>query len=365
MTHDTTLVGDQGQESGGPRVAVSHQRFRVRTARFATPWLPETPSKRHLLGVCCRRLVDDQGKPRFTWQALATLVGRTNRQAASQHREALRQGGEDLRAFVLRQRHVDTTVVEGVWHERLQTPLAGPTAWRARGRQRLARQDRRVANRARAVEPRSCVPVRRTRRRQCEAGQVHYEAAWLWTERLESQATPAVSGLSWKGPSADGGRRRADPTALAALVTPDLPLAEVPGSLCGLSCCLTLFSWHVPLSVLGRWWGVHTTTRLGWVLGLAVAWWPLVAPWMTARVRAQRVDVDAKWLKIRGRWQSGFVGFAGPTALPVLAALLPSRGQGACRWVDAPLRQLKPVPRVLITDGLQAYAALRPAAKHL
>ena len=101
------------------------------------------------------------------------------------------------------------------------------------------------------------------------------------------------------------------------------------------------------------------------MLGLAVAWWPLVAPWMTARVRAQRVDVDAKWLKIRGRWQSGFVGFAGPTALPVLAALLPSRGQWACRWVDAPLRQLKHVPRVLITDGLQAYAALRPAAKHL
>jgi len=39
------------------------------------------------------------------------------------------------------------------------------------------------------------------------------------------------------------------------------------------------------------------------------------------------------------------------TELPVLAALLPSRGQWACRWVGRQLRQLKHVPKVLITDG--------------
>ena len=54
-----------------------------------------------------------------------------------------------------------------------------------------------------------------------------------------------------------------------------------------------------------------------------------------------------------------------PTELPVLAALLPSRGQWACRWVGRRLRQLKKVPKVLITDGLQAYAYLAPGAKHV
>jgi hypothetical protein len=54
-----------------------------------------------------------------------------------------------------------------------------------------------------------------------------------------------------------------------------------------------------------------------------------------------------------------------PTELPVLAALLPSRSQWAGRWVGAQLRQLKKMPQVLITDGLQAYASLLLAAKHV
>jgi len=365
MTHDTTRAGDQGQEQGGPRVEVNRQRFRVRTARFATQWLPDTPSNRHLLVVWCRLLVDDQGKPLFTWQELATLVGSTNRQAASQHLEEFRQCGEDRRAFVLRKRKVDTTVVEGVLHELLQTPLAGPTELLARVQQRVARQDLSAANLESALEQISCVPVLRTLRRQFEAGQVHYAEAWLLTQLLEGQAPPAVASLGWNGPSADRGMRLADPTALAALVTPDLPLAEVPGSLCWLSFYMTLFYWKVPLSVLGRWCGVHKTTMLRWVVGLAVALWPLVSHWIAERVRAQRVYVDEKWLKIRGRWQYWFVVLDVPTELPVLAALLPSRGQWAGRWVGAQLRQRKQVPRVLITDGLHAYAYLLPAAKHV
>jgi hypothetical protein len=49
-------------------------------------------------------------------------VGRANRQAARQPREDLRQCGEDLRAFVLRKRTVDATVVEAVLAALLQTP---------------------------------------------------------------------------------------------------------------------------------------------------------------------------------------------------------------------------------------------------
>ena len=113
---------------------VDGQRFRVRTAQFSTQWLPDTPSNRHLTVVWFRLLVDDQGKPLFTLQELAMLVGSTNRQAASQHLEDFRQCGEDMRAFVLRKRKVDTTVVEGVLHELLQTPLAGPTELLARVR---------------------------------------------------------------------------------------------------------------------------------------------------------------------------------------------------------------------------------------
>jgi hypothetical protein len=106
----------------------------------------------------------------------------------------------------------------------------------------------------------SCVPVLRTLRRQLAAGQVHDQAAGRWTERLASRSLPAGLHASHDVPSRECGMRLADPTVLTALVTPDLPLAEVPGALCGLSCLMTRFYWHVPRSVLGRWCGVQKTT---------------------------------------------------------------------------------------------------------
>src|SRR5262244_3771164 len=365
MSHETTLAVEPGVDPAPLRVEVDGSRFRVRTAQFATQWLPDTPSNRHLTLVWLRLLVDAHGKPLFTLQELAVLVGSTNRQAASQHLEDFRQCGEDMRAFVLRKRKVDPTVVEGVWHELLQTPLAGPTELGPRVQARLGRDDLTVANIECALEQISCVPVLRTLRRQLETGHVHYQEAWLLTELLENRSLPAPQLTGWNGPSTDRGMQVADPTALAALVTPDLPLAQVPGSLCWLTSLMTLFYWNVPLSVLGRWCGVHKTTILRWVLGLALALWPLIYRWIGERVKASMVYVDEKWLKIRGRWYYWFVVLDGATELPVLATLLPSRGQWACRWVGRQLRQLKKVPKVLITDGLQAYAYLVPGAQHV
>ena len=91
----------------------------------------------------------------------------------------------------------------------------------------------------------------------------------------------------------------------------------------------------------------------------------MIAQWLVDRVQAHMVYIDEKWLKIRGRWQYWFVVLDVPTELPVLAALLPSRSQWACRWIGRQLRLLKQVPQVIITDGLQAYASLVPAAKHV
>ena len=379
MTHGTTLPASvrevilrsprasvaPGREPGGLRVEVDGQRFRVQSARFSTQWLPDTPSNRHLTLVWLRLCVDAPGKPLFTLQALAALVGSTNRQAASQHLEDFRQCGEDFRAFVLRKRKVDARVVEGVLHELLKTPLASPTALVSRVNGRLGRMDLTTANIEGALEQISCAPVLQVLRRQLETGRVHYQEAALLTEMLESLALPAPPPAGWSGPSADRGMRLTDPTALAALVTPDVPLAQIPGSLCGLTFLMTLFYWNVPLSVLGRWCGVHKTTILRWVVGFAVALWPLVSQWIAERVKAHMVYVDEKWLKIRGRWHDWFVVLDVTTELPVLAALLPSRSQWACRWLGMQLRRLNKVPQGIITDGLQAYAYLAQGAKHV
>ncbi len=374
MTHGTTLPAPIGKRSPRPAdeaidtrhlwVEVDGQRFRVRTPKVSTQWLPDTPSNRHLTVVWLRLLVNECGMPWFTLQELAPLVGSTNRQAASQHLEDFRRCGEDFRAFVLRKRKVDATVVEAVLQELLHTPLAGPAALAPRVNAQLGRNDLRVVNIEDALEQIACVPVLRTLRRQLEAGHVHYQEAYLLTEMLENLALPTIPPPGLSVPSVDRGMRLADPTALAALLTPELPLAQVPNSLCWLTFLMTLFYWNVPLSVLGRWCGVHTTTILRWVVGLALAVWPSVAQWIVERVHAPMVYVDEKWLKIRGRWQYWFVVLDVATELPILAALLPSRSPWACRWIDRQLHRLKHIPRVIITDGLPAYAALVPGAKH-
>src|SRR5262245_34707602 len=150
----------------------------------------------------------------------------------------------------------DKTVVAEVLH----TPLAGPTDLVPRVQARLDRHDLSVANIESALEQISCVPVLRVLRRQLETGHVQYHEAWLLTELLESLPRAATPPAGWSMPSVDRGMRLADPTALATLVTPGLPLAQVPGSLCWLAFLMTLCYWHVPLSVLGRWYGVHKTT---------------------------------------------------------------------------------------------------------
>src|SRR3989442_6752723 len=172
MDHDTTLPApvrsalpspartavDPRPGTGGPSVDVDGRRFRVRTPKVSTQWLPDTPSNRHLAVVWCRLLVDEHSKPLFTLQELATLVGSTNRQAASQHLEDFRQCGEDMRTFVLRKRKVDATVVEGVFTELLQTPLAGPTELVRRVNARLGRGGLTVANILKGLEQISHVP---------------------------------------------------------------------------------------------------------------------------------------------------------------------------------------------------------------
>jgi hypothetical protein len=188
-----------------------------------------------------RPLVDARGTPLVTLQELASIVGNANRQAASQHRADFRQCGQDFRALVLRQRKVDATVVEGVLTALQQTPLAGPTELAERVNAQWGRQDLTAANIQSALEQISCVPVLRTLRRQLAGGQVHYQEAYLLAEMLESQAHQAPHPTCWGIPSIDRGMKLADPTALAVLMTPDLPIAHVPESLCWLTVSMPLY----------------------------------------------------------------------------------------------------------------------------
>jgi hypothetical protein len=294
---------DEASATGHLRVEVDGQRVRVRPPKGSTQWLPDPPSNRHLTVVWLRLLVKECGRPWCTLQELAPLVGRTNRQAASQPLEALRQGGEDLRAFVLRTRTVEATVVDAVLPALLHTPLAGPAAWAPRVKAPLGRNELRVVNSAEALEQLAWGPVLRTLRRPLEAGHVPDHAASLWTAMLAHLALPTTPPPGLSGPSVARGRRRAAPTAWAALLTSELPLAQGPNALGWLTCLRTLCDGNVPWSGLGRWGGVHKPTVRRWGVGLALAVWPSVAQGLVERVHAPRGSVEEQGLKIRGRWQ--------------------------------------------------------------
>ena len=343
---------------------VESNRFRVQTQGFCTQWLPDTPINRQVAVVWLRLLEDDRGKRLFTLQELAALVGSQNRQAASQHVEEFRQCGEEFRAFVQRKRKVDETGVQAVEAELRQTPLLAlePLAERVNGR--LGRHDLTAANMPAALQQVPSARLWPVLRRQLQSGQVQYQEAYLLQEMMASLTTadpPAGPEL----PASDQGMDISDPTAIQALLTPDLPLHQVGSSLAWLTFLLTLFYWNVPLSVLGRWIGVHKTTILRWVLGLALALWPTVYQWILERVKAKMVYIDEKWIRIRGRWRYWYVVLDVETELPVLATLLSSRTKWACRWLGCLLKQIKKIPGVIITDGLQAYASLLPASQHI
>jgi hypothetical protein len=69
----------------------------------------------------------------------------------------------------------------------------------------------------------------------------------------------------------------------------DLPLPQVASSLRWLTLLMTLFYRNVPLSVLGRWCGVHKTDHPTLVLGLALALWPTIYLWIVELVTAPMV----------------------------------------------------------------------------
>lgn len=347
------------------KVVVEGSRFCVQTQGFCTQWLPDTPINRQVTLVWLRLLMDEEGQRLFTLQELAVMVDSANRQAASQHMEDFRECGEEFRAFVRRRRKIDETVVQAVESELMKRPLMGPQELAQRVNERLRRRDVTAANMPAAVEQISYARLWPVVRQQLEGGRVHYQEGYLLEEMMESLSTSAGQAAGLAIPPSDQGMYLSDPTAVRVLLDPDVPIHQISGSVAWMTVLMTLFYWNVPLSVLGRWMGVHKTTVLRWIMGLALSLWPTVYGWILDRVKAKMVYIDEKWIKIRGRWRYWYVVLDVETELPVLAALLPSRTRWACRWLGCQLNRIKKVPHLIITDGLRAYDHLWPGVKHV
>lgn len=155
-----------------------------------------------------------------------------------------------------------------------------------------------------------------------------------------------------------------------ALLTPQCPLAEIPEPVRHMVTSMAMYHSGVSFSQLGRWFGGKAkSTMYIWVIGLALALWPVIQGWLWRRVRGRRLLADEKWIKIHKTWHYLFCSVDLDSGLPLFHALLPSRTKWACRLFLLKLRRLGKTPSAICTDGLKGYTSaiekVFPRARHL
>ncbi len=331
-------------------------RFRVKWQGFSIDWFPDTLSNRKTILVSLRSLLDSGGKHVFTFQELSALFDSNNRQASSQHMEDFRDCGCDFLGYLTRKRKVDGVVVEAVRQELRHDPLASLKELQDRVNARLEREDLTEANMKAAIEQISYSEIRDAVLSQLDRGKAHYQESYLLSEMMESgNAVGERAGI--QVPESEG-MSISDPSSIRSLIQPDIPTSSIKASLKWVVYCMVMYYYGVPLSVLGNWLKVHKTTILRWMISLSIELFPIVYRWIYDNVRANIVYIDEKWLKIRGKWHYWFVVLDSDTGLPMLASLLGTKSQWACRWIGMKLKQMGKIPREVITDGLPGYRSM-------
>lgn len=344
--------------------------------------IKDTWSNRKVLFILLRALICmETGKPLFTYQHLADVFGYRHRQNIQNFWQEWEQSGDDLLTYLRRRRKVDPEVVQAVREALRRRPLATAVQLCPEVAARLDRPDLTPANIRTALEEVSCQVIRPVLQQQWEAGTFHPKEEVVLQEALAAllssrpSASPSVAddlqafGVTPAEASEAEPVQQQQHAARAVLLNPSATVAQVPIKIRLMVVALTLYFWNVPLSRLAIWSGVSKSTIYQWVIGLAVALFPVIQAWIVQHVKATRVALDEKWLKIRKQWHYWFVALDEATGLPVCMSLLPTRTAWACCWVLVTLKRLGKLPRAVITDGLAGYAAslpvVFPLATHL
>jgi transposase-like protein len=331
--------------------------FRVVSQDFSTDWVLDTPENRKAMIVFLRLLLDYKGKALYTHQELSEIVGSSNRQACSNHFESFIASGRDFLTFLNRKRKVNDSVVSAVLDELKKDPLAKISELKQNVNASLNRKDLSDMNIKAALEAISVKQIRDVITRQLSKGEAHYHEEYLLKEMMSSSEKDSGEKAGIAILPADG-MKLSDPTAIRSLLTPGAPIESIGNPIKWVCFIMVLYYYGVPLSVLGRWFSVHKTTILRWVISLAVSLWPMVYVWINKKVKGKVVYIDEKWLKIKGKWHYWFVVLDKDTGLPLIYSLLAKKSKWSCQWIGEQLQKLKKIPRIIITDGMLGYDCL-------
>jgi transposase-like protein len=371
------------------------------------------------------------GKPLFSYQGIAEAFAYQARQNINNYVREYEACDENLFDYLRHKRKVDPVVVSTVREELGKDVLAKTGVLCTRVNQHLGRDDLSAANIRVALEQIPCTVIRAPVFREMAQGAFHPKEEVVLAELFAAVEHAEVTGHATTGgacatrplppvagavvglksdaaperdeamrpgglePSPDSGKlvryaevafqagieairdvpdetlvQKTQAAGVEPLLTPQLALSELPEPVVQMVKAMALYSSGASFSHIGRWFGGRAkSTMYTWIIGLALALWPVIRGWVWSHVKGRRQSIDEKWLKICKKWHYLFVSVDHDSGLPLFHELLPTRTKWACRLFVLKLKRLGKRPAVIITDGLQGYvsaiAHVFPAAKHL
>ena len=355
--------------------------------------MPDTWANRRSLMIVLRCLRKADGRPLVSFEQLAEKMGYADRRNVHNYWMEFESCGGDLEAFLVRRKKVDAEVVarcEPLWQAHplwsaAQVYEVYPQRWPEQGAT-LSEANIRAAG-----HQISFLKLQQVLRRQLQEGEVSYPEEGLLAPLFERAAVGAQRQAKESGsmsPLPEGLEK-----VSAQGTTPDLSDASSPAvveeieasllagdsspsALAGLwegttgwrMLMFVLYYHGLSLSVLGKLFGVHKTTVMRWLEPLAQVNWQGVVQ-QGQRFFSGTVAVDEKWVQIQGTWWYLFVAVDHVSGFPLHAKLLPSNAGDYCQLFLLQLKALGYHPKVIITDGWEAYvdaiASVFPRAQHL
>jgi hypothetical protein len=204
----------------------------------------------------------------YTFQEIAEAFGYADRRNVHNYWREFVACGQEFFAFVRRKRKVDDIVVAAVEAELRTNLWSSLSALCAGTNQRLGRSDVTVANIQAALEQIPCSVIRDVVISKWEAGRFQPKAG-RFQPKEEVILEEVMAALETGEP---GPQERARECLSGIGITPrDEDLED-----------------RVQV------------TQWEWVIGLAMALWPVIQGWIISQVRASHLYLDEKWLKIRG-----------------------------------------------------------------
>jgi transposase-like protein len=362
-------------------VAYGEKTFVIKTL-YGNWELTLEDSNKKLCLIFLRLLKDPiTGKSIYTYKEIADAFGYADRRNVHNYWQEFCSCEGKFLDFLLRKRKVDLAVVDAL-KESVLSNIQSSLAQLCRDtNHRLCRSDLTVSNIQTALEQIPCTVIRNEIVSNWEKGYFHPKEKFILEEvmrALESgdtlQKESALEVLSGIGinPSDEEQHELVQKTqseSVRDLLTPDLPVSNLSERVIQMVFALNLYYWNVPLSRIGMWLGISKSTVYLWVIGLSLALWESIEKWLVNKVKAGRVYIDEKWLKIGGKWHYWFVAIDQFTELPILAHLLPTRTRWSCQWFLIKLKRIGKYPGSIITDGLPGYisaiAKVFVESKHL